>query len=436
MSKYTTELRFICETYAGISGSDDDMSIEDVISASRQQLFNFNYPLFSEAYRATLETKIIRRYYTREIGFETVALFKHFLNMRLNEIMPYYNQLYESELLKFNPLIDTDIRHSGDKNTAQETSRDGTVTGNTTDKMTGGIADETTSTTADQRATDTTNAGTEQARRTAEDTTSKNGSRGSSTAEQSEHTAEDSRETNATDRRQAEAAESSSESTHETGGGSTSETSDRSEGSDSSKSSRSQDLYSDTPQGALNGLETNGYLTNARKISNTENLGVSTNGSETKTGSEEHTGDTTHSKDAGKAESEETRRTAGEAGTSKAADSRVSDAAEQYSEAGSAAHTDNDTKETASTGSTSERGRSDAQSVNTKTYDTVNAGTRSETSNDRTKTAGIESLIDYTFGKSAGSGTYSKMLAEFRETFLNIDMQILDNLNDLFMGVW
>ena len=48
-------------------------------------------------------------YYTREIGFETVGLWKLKLQTKLNEIMPYYNKLYETELLKYNPLYDVDM---------------------------------------------------------------------------------------------------------------------------------------------------------------------------------------------------------------------------------------------------------------------------------------------------------------------------------------
>lgn len=106
MSKYTTEVRFICEQNAGLSDSEGANSINDIIAKSREKIFDFSFPMFDENYRATLETKILKHYYTREIGFETVGLWKHFLDMRLNEIMPYYNQLYKSETIEFNPMYD------------------------------------------------------------------------------------------------------------------------------------------------------------------------------------------------------------------------------------------------------------------------------------------------------------------------------------------
>ena len=109
MSKYTTEVRFICESYAGELESVGLSGVESVIERARGKVFDFAYPIFDEAYRGVLETKILRHFYTREIGAETVGLWKLWLNTRLNEIMPYYNKLYKSELLEFNPLYDFEV---------------------------------------------------------------------------------------------------------------------------------------------------------------------------------------------------------------------------------------------------------------------------------------------------------------------------------------
>lgn len=84
MSKYTTELRWIVE-----NGYDLQLN---------------EYPIFDENYREELNQKIINHYYFREIGFETVGLFRFYLKQTMNEIMPYYNQLYESALLEIDPL--------------------------------------------------------------------------------------------------------------------------------------------------------------------------------------------------------------------------------------------------------------------------------------------------------------------------------------------
>lgn len=133
MSKYTTEVRYICEHYSGLSESVDLADVEQVIKNSIPGIFDFDFPIFDESYRNVLETKILRHYYTREIGLETVGLWKLKLNTKLNEIMPYYNQLYKSELLTFNPLYDVDLTREHTKkneDVALETnkSNDKTVT--------------------------------------------------------------------------------------------------------------------------------------------------------------------------------------------------------------------------------------------------------------------------------------------------------------------
>ena len=54
------------------------------------------YPIFDENYRETLNNNILNFYYEEEIGFETPALFKKYLNARMELIMPKYNAMYSS----------------------------------------------------------------------------------------------------------------------------------------------------------------------------------------------------------------------------------------------------------------------------------------------------------------------------------------------------
>ena len=122
MSKYTTEVRFICESKAGRSESGDGTTVDEIIALARPIIFDFDFPIFDEAYRATLETKILKHFYTREIGLETYGLWKLKLDTKLNEIMPYYNKLYESELLEFNPLYDVNYTRSGSESLSQSES--------------------------------------------------------------------------------------------------------------------------------------------------------------------------------------------------------------------------------------------------------------------------------------------------------------------------
>lgn len=104
-----------------------------------------DYPIFDESYREQLNGKIIEHYWFREIGLETPGLFKRFLNRKMNEIMPYYNQLYESTLKKFDPYVNYDLQTTGTTNSDHKEQRnithDETVTTDaksTTDSTTDG----------------------------------------------------------------------------------------------------------------------------------------------------------------------------------------------------------------------------------------------------------------------------------------------------------
>lgn len=128
MSKYTTELRYICETEAGLSESVGQTKIKDVIAKAIPKIFDFDFPIFDESYRNVLETKILKHYYTREIGLETYGLWKLKLDTKLNEIMPFYNQLYKSALLEFNPLYEVDYSKTGNRDSSG--TRDNTENNN------------------------------------------------------------------------------------------------------------------------------------------------------------------------------------------------------------------------------------------------------------------------------------------------------------------
>lgn len=247
MSKYTTEVRFICESKSGLSESKGFGSVDEVLNGSWNKIFTSKVSFFDEEYRGVLCKKILKHYYLREIGCETVGIWLLWMNTKLEEIMPYYNKLYESELIKFNPMYDVDWNRKGNK------------TGNESG--------------SGSRSTSGNNSGT-------------NTQSGSS-------------------------------------------------------SNTRKDLYSDTPQGALAGIESETYLTNARKVS--------------------------------------------------------------------------DSGETVVNGST------------TGSYED------SESSSNKVDTT--EDYVESVSGKQGGS-SYSKLLNEFRETFLNIDMQVIEEFDEMFMGLW
>lgn len=132
MSKYTTEVRFICETAAGLTESKGFNDVDALIAAAAPNVFNFTFPIYDNNYKLPLEIKILRHYYTREICAETVGLWKLFLNARLNEVMPYFNQLYTSALIEFNPLYNIDLHkeHSNENDATGTGSNSNTRTDN------------------------------------------------------------------------------------------------------------------------------------------------------------------------------------------------------------------------------------------------------------------------------------------------------------------
>lgn len=268
MSKYTTEVRFICENSAGLTESVGYSGIDEVLDKARDKVFDFDFPIFDESYRAVLENKILKHYYTREIGAESVGLWKLWLNTRLNEIMPYYNQLYQSELIKFNPMYDVDLTTDYVKNDNGTNNKVGSYT------ETGDFSENT-------DRTDTINS-------TVND------------ANKNDH----------------------------------------------------WDYYSDTPQGGLDGIEDNQYLTNVRHI------------------------------------------------------------------------TDDGTGSTSTTTGT-----------NISNNDRTGENTKNGNSTDNTTIKNVEDYLHHVVGKTGGI-SYSKLLKEFRSTFLNIDMKIIKDLSDLFMNVW
>lgn len=339
MSKYTTEVRFICETASKVQGSTGYTSINEVIRQSAPVIFDFDFPIFDEAYRSVLCHKILKHYYTREICEETVGLWKLRLDTRMNEIMPYFNQLYKSELIEFNPMYDIDYTRTGNKeNNARNTENlDSTNTGTSSgsSSSTGKVTSSDTVTETNEGSYNVTNSGNSTLTlNTTDETTNTNTANSESTDNRTEY-----------------------------------------------------DLYSDTPQGALTNVDSETYLTNARKKI----------GDETRTDSGTSSGTSTMSR----------------SGTEQTATSGTNNSTSS-SEANRA--TESETDNTNSTSST---------------YD--NSNTVKSTQENTAEST--EEYLEKVSGKQGGP-SYSKLLMEYRKTFLNIDMQVIDSLSDLFFGLW
>lgn len=335
MSKYTTQVRFICETAAGLSESEGQTSVKQIIAAAIPSVFDFDFPIFDESYRNVLETKILKHYYTREIGLETVGLWKLKLDTKLNEIMPFYNQLYKSELIEFNPMYDVDLTRDHTLNRSEQTEQTGTETADATKNGTVNTATSGTKTGTSRENIDVSeNQETEQNSKS--DTDIKN-----TTGSTSEETATGTK-------------------TH-------------------------YDKYSDTPQGSLQNVQNDTYLTNARMVNDNDTQ----TGKTTVSGSDTSTGSTT-------------------------ADTST---------------TTNSTSETTHTGNTTDE---TSGTQNTTSADTEK---RNATQTANKELTSLDDYLEHVKGKNGGV-SYSAMLNEFRTTFLNIDMQVINELNELFMNLW
>lgn len=101
MSSYTIELGTVCRLlHAG--PSDNWAAAWDAIGLS-------GYPIYDEAHRAELNGRIIRHYYLREIGVETVEMFGYYVDEAMRLIMPAYNKMYQSALLDVSHLLGVSV---------------------------------------------------------------------------------------------------------------------------------------------------------------------------------------------------------------------------------------------------------------------------------------------------------------------------------------
>lgn len=120
MSKYTTMLRFPIEQRLDdlrLPHSEDNWPhVYGIIGLD-------DYPVYDEAHRGVLNDKIIRRYYMREIGFETLGQFAWNMRRRMHEIMPYYNELFRSETLVTDPMLSRDLGYTETWTRDEATSR-------------------------------------------------------------------------------------------------------------------------------------------------------------------------------------------------------------------------------------------------------------------------------------------------------------------------
>ena len=107
MAKYTIELRKI---------------VKDI------DIFSFDYDLYNNDLKQQFQKKFINHFYYREIGVETIGRFLINLETKINEIMPYYTELYKTSIYEYNPILNYDLTEEINRNL--DTLSNGTISGN------------------------------------------------------------------------------------------------------------------------------------------------------------------------------------------------------------------------------------------------------------------------------------------------------------------
>lgn len=139
------------------------------------KLFDFDYHFDDKNFAKELEQAVIDHYYNYEIGQEVPDDFKRVFKRRWLQAMSYYNQLHNTTLLKYNPLINHKMSeameqlkktNSTQDNTSSTTSEGQTDTTNSDSTRTTDNRKDKSTTTSDSTRTDNlsqTNTGNEKA---------------------------------------------------------------------------------------------------------------------------------------------------------------------------------------------------------------------------------------------------------------------------------
>ena len=74
----------------------EKVKIKDLAKAGRAKIFDFDYPLTENIKKEDFEVMILNKFLMRRIGFQTLTPFQIQLNVKLNEIMPLYNKMFDA----------------------------------------------------------------------------------------------------------------------------------------------------------------------------------------------------------------------------------------------------------------------------------------------------------------------------------------------------
>lgn len=74
----------------------EKVKIKDLAKAGHAKIFDFDYPLTTNIKKEDFEVMILNKFLMRRIGFQTLTPFQIQLNVKLNEIMPLYNKMFDA----------------------------------------------------------------------------------------------------------------------------------------------------------------------------------------------------------------------------------------------------------------------------------------------------------------------------------------------------
>lgn len=113
-------------------GKDEKTKIKDLAKEGRTTIFDFDYPLTDKISKEDFECMILNHFLMRRIGFDTVTAFRIQLNVKINEIMPLYNKMFDA-IENWNIFDDGEIteRTGTDNRTIDNTTQTNNNTSNT-----------------------------------------------------------------------------------------------------------------------------------------------------------------------------------------------------------------------------------------------------------------------------------------------------------------
>lgn len=114
MAKYTMELRTVIEytSREEVENYFKDYCLNNYLRPHEiESILNAN--IWS---KDRLASKIVDHYYMREIGYETIGLFKHYAKVYMREIMERYLPLIYSSSINYDPLVNVDYTESFTRN--------------------------------------------------------------------------------------------------------------------------------------------------------------------------------------------------------------------------------------------------------------------------------------------------------------------------------